>query len=93
MALIISCIDLCLNRLGICGRHPFSELQPLPNRVPRTTGNFPRRTLTSDLYVALRILHMCGFITNYAGSIHKSYENMTTKLFATLERRSKTQEL
>ena len=35
--------------------------------------------------MAFRIPYVFGFIINYAGITNKSYENMTTKLFVTLD--------
>jgi hypothetical protein len=42
---------------------PLSNLQRLQNKFLRTTGNFPRRTLTRDLHVVLKIPYLQDFVT------------------------------
>jgi hypothetical protein len=39
------------------------KLQRLQNKVLRTIGNFPRRTLVRDMHVAFQIPYVCDYIT------------------------------
>jgi hypothetical protein len=50
------------------------KLQHLQNKFLRITGNFPRRTPTRDMHVALKIPYMYDFITQQA-EVTQNHEN------------------
>jgi hypothetical protein len=54
------------------------KLQRLQNKVLRTIGNFPRRTLVRELHKAFSI----PYIYDYAGNEQKSYKIITMQLSA-----------
>jgi hypothetical protein len=62
------------------------KLQRLQNKVPRTIGNFPRRTSVRDMHMAFQIPYVYDYITKPAGSKQKSYKIMETKMFAILDK-------
>jgi hypothetical protein len=39
------------------------KLQRIQNKVLRTIGNIPRRTLDHDMHVGFQILYVCDYIT------------------------------
>jgi len=59
--------------------------QSLENRVFHNTGNLTGRARSCDLHVALKILYLYYFITNYVGNKHKSRRFMRVNIFATLD--------
>jgi hypothetical protein len=62
------------------------KLQQLQNKVLRTTGNFPRRTVVRDLHMAFKLPYTYEYIKNYAINKPKSYKIMKMQMFATLDK-------
>jgi hypothetical protein len=47
----------------ICDKYPSLQIQPLQNKVFRTTGNFPRHTPFRELHKAFNIPYIYDYIT------------------------------
>ena len=86
MALIRSCNELRLTHLGICGRHSSSENAVPAKQDDQHNWQFYKAPTDQRFLCGFQDSVVHGFNTNYAGSTHRYYENMTTKIFATLNK-------